>query len=62
MDFYSDRQSEWLKPSDLSFFESLKLLYKHLFQMVLISYFIDTVKSDPSGYLAKNIVFLSLSV
>lgn len=26
--------------------------------MVLISYFIDTVKSDPRGYLAKNIIFL----
>jgi len=24
--------------------------------MVLISYFIDTIKSDPSGYLAKNII------
>lgn len=30
--------------------------------MVLISFFIDTIKSDACGYLAKNIIFLSLSV
>lgn len=30
--------------------------------MVLIFYFIDTMKSDPRGYLAKNFIFLSLSV